>query len=55
MIALIRRIAIIKQPDMQERWTQMALSAFDNTPEQFAVWLSEQWGRLIRESGVKAE
>ena len=30
----------------------------DNTPEQFAEWLadqSEQWGRLIREAGVKAE
>jgi tripartite-type tricarboxylate transporter receptor subunit TctC len=50
--------AIIRQPDMQERWTQMALSAFDNTPEQFAVWLAEQsdqWARLIKEAGVKAE
>jgi tripartite-type tricarboxylate transporter receptor subunit TctC len=50
--------AIIRQADMQERWTQMALSAFDNTPEQFAMWLAEQsdqWGRLIREAGVKAE
>ncbi len=50
--------AIIRQPDMQERWTQMALTAYDNTPEQFAGWLaeqSEQWGRLIREAGVKAE
>ena len=50
--------AIIRQPDMQERWTQMALTAYDNTPEQFAVWLaeqSEQWGKLIREAGVKAE
>ncbi len=50
--------AIIRQPDMQERWNQMALTAYDNTPEQFAGWLaeqSEQWGRLIREAGVKAE
>ena len=50
--------SIIKQPDMQERWTQMALSAVDNTPEQFSVWLgeqSEQWGRLIKEASVKAE
>ena len=50
--------AIIRQPDMQERWTQMALSAYDNTPEQFSVWLAEQaadWGKLIREAGIKAE
>ena len=50
--------AIIRQGDMQERWMQMALTAFDNTPEQFGVWLAEQsdqWGKLIREAGVKAE
>lgn len=49
---------IIKQADMQERWTQMALSALDNTPEQFAAWLSdqsEQWGKLIRDAGIKAD
>lgn len=48
---------IIKQSDVQERWTQMALSASANTPEQFAVWLSEQseqWGRLIHEADIKA-
>jgi len=50
--------AIIKQPDMQERWTQMAITALDNTPEQFSVWLgeqAEQWGRLIKEASIKAE
>jgi tripartite-type tricarboxylate transporter receptor subunit TctC len=50
--------AIIRQPDMQERWNQMALTAYDNTPEQFAGWLAEQsdqWGKLIREAGVKPE
>lgn len=49
---------IIRQPDMRERWTQMALTALDNTPEQFSVWLgeqAEQWGRVIKEAGVKAE
>lgn len=49
---------IIRQADIQERWTQMALSPLDNTPEQFAAWLSdqsEQWGKLIREAGIKAE
>lgn len=49
---------IIKQTDVQERWTQMALAASDNTPEQFAVWLgeqSEQWSRLIREADIKAD
>jgi tripartite-type tricarboxylate transporter receptor subunit TctC len=50
--------AIIRQPDMQERWTQMALSTLDNTPEQFAVWLGEQseaWGKLIKEASIKPE
>lgn len=49
---------IIKQADIQERWTQMALSALDNTPEQFAAWLSEQseqWGKLIRDADIKAD
>jgi tripartite-type tricarboxylate transporter receptor subunit TctC len=50
--------ALIRQPDLQERWTQMALTAFENSPEQFASWLAEQtdqWGRLIREANIKAE
>ncbi len=50
--------ATIRQPDMQERWTQMALAAYDNTPEQFGQWVaeqSEQWAKVIREAGVKAE
>ena len=50
--------AIIRQADIQERWTQMALSPLDNTPEQFAAWLADQsaqWGKLIREADIKAE
>lgn len=49
---------IIKQADIQERWTQMVLSPLDNTPEQFALWLADQslqWGKLIREAHIKAE
>ena len=49
---------IIKQTDIQERWTQMVLSPLDNTPEQFALWLADQslqWGKLIREGDIKAE
>jgi tripartite-type tricarboxylate transporter receptor subunit TctC len=49
---------IIKLADIQERWTQMALSPLDNTPEQFAAWLADQsvqWGKLIREADIKAE
>lgn len=49
---------IIKQPDVQERWVQMALAPSDNTPEQFAAWLSEQsaqWGQLIRAADIKAD
>jgi len=50
--------AIIRLADIQERWTQMALSPLDNTPEQFAAWLADQsaqWGKLIREADIKAE
>jgi tripartite-type tricarboxylate transporter receptor subunit TctC len=49
---------VIKQADIQERWTQMALSPLDNTPEQFAAWIADQsaqWGKLIREADIKAE
>jgi tripartite-type tricarboxylate transporter receptor subunit TctC len=60
---IIRKInadlaALIKQPDIQERWAQMALVPLDNTPEQFAAWLTDQsaqWGKLIHEGGIKAE
>ena len=37
---------------------KMGIDAVDNTPEQFSAWLareSEQWAKLIRDTGIKAE
>ena len=50
--------AIIRGPEAQDRWMKMGIDAVDNTPEQFSAWLareSEQWAKLIRDTGIKAE
>ena len=50
--------AIIAMPEMKERWTQMGIDRVENTPDQFAAWLtreSDQWALLIRTVGIKPE
>ncbi len=50
--------AIIRMPEMQERWTQMGIDRMEGSPEQFAAWLaheSEQWATLIRTVGIKPD
>jgi tripartite-type tricarboxylate transporter receptor subunit TctC len=50
--------AIIKSPELQERWTQMGIDRVEQSPEQFAAWLareSDQWAILIRTVGIKPE
>ena len=50
--------AIIKSPELQERWTQMGIDRVEQSPEQFAAWLareSDQWAVLIRTVGIKVE
>jgi len=50
--------AIIKSPELTERWTQMGIDRVEQSPEQFASWLakeSDQWAVLIRTHGIKPE
>jgi tripartite-type tricarboxylate transporter receptor subunit TctC len=50
--------AIIRMPEIQQRWTQMGIDRMESTPEQFASWLareSDQWALLIRTQGIKPE
>ena len=49
---------IIRLPDVAARWTQLGAEPIDNTPPQFAAWLnseSAKWGKVIRDSGAKAD
>ncbi|MFN0159934.1 MAG: Bug family tripartite tricarboxylate transporter substrate binding protein [Burkholderiales bacterium] len=49
---------IISRPEVAERWTQLAGTPIDNSPDQFAAWLkaeSDKWGRIVRESGAKPD
>jgi tripartite-type tricarboxylate transporter receptor subunit TctC len=49
---------IIQLPDVRARWTQLGAEPIDNTPAQFASWLdseSVKWGKVIKESGAKAD
>jgi tripartite-type tricarboxylate transporter receptor subunit TctC len=49
---------IIKLPDVRARWTQLGAEPIDNTPQQFATWLtseSAKWGKVIRDSGAKPD
>ena len=50
--------AILRQPEVLDRLKVQGLEPFDNTPEQFTAWVArqgEQWGKVIREAGVKPE
>jgi tripartite-type tricarboxylate transporter receptor subunit TctC len=50
--------AIIKSPELTERWTSMGIDRVEQSPEQFAAWLakeSDQWAMLIRTVGIKPE
>lgn len=49
---------IIRLPDVRARWSQLGAEPIDNTPQQFATWLSNEsvkWGKVIRDSGVKPD
>lgn len=58
-LRLNRAIAgVLRQPEVLERLRQQSLEPWDNTPEQFGSWVEEQarqWGRVVREAGVKPE
>lgn len=49
---------IIRLPDVRARWDQLGAEPIDNTPQQFAAWLSSEsakWGKVIRDSGAKPD
>lgn len=49
---------IIRLPDVHARWTQLGAEPIDNTPQQFATWLtseSAKWGKVIKDSGAKPD
>jgi tripartite-type tricarboxylate transporter receptor subunit TctC len=49
---------IIRLPDVRARWTQLGAEPIENTPQQFAAWLtseSAKWGNVIRDSGAKPD
>ena len=49
---------IVRLPDVRQRLDQQGMEAIANTPAQFAQFLAvqnEQWGKVVRSAGVKAE
>lgn len=49
---------IIRLPDVHARWTQLGAEPIDNTPQQFATWLTSEsvkWGKVIKDSGAKPD
>lgn len=50
--------AIVKSKEMQEQFAKMGIDRMEESPEQFAAWLtreSDQWAALIKAAGIKAE
>ncbi len=48
----------MQKPDVQERFTQLAVETIDSTPEQFGMFIRreiDKWGKVIRESGIRLE
>ena len=49
---------IIRMPDVRAKWDQLGAEPVDNTPQQFATWLSSEalkWGKVIQVSGAKPD
>ncbi len=60
IIALIHReiVAIIAQPDMQERLSALGFEPVGDTPEEFALQMKlemEKWAKVIRAANLKAQ
>jgi tripartite-type tricarboxylate transporter receptor subunit TctC len=48
----------IQSPDIRERLDQLAFEPAGGTPQQFADYVRAEipkWGKVIRESNIKAE
>ncbi len=51
-------VAIIKAPDLRERFTGLGFDIVGNTPEQFQAFLEAEvakWGKVVRDANVHAE
>ena len=49
---------IIRLPDVRAKWDQLGAEPVENTPQQFATWLSSEalkWGKVIQVSGAKPD
>jgi len=61
--ALVRRInadtlAVLKMPDVRQRFAQDAFEIRGNTPEEFALYLRSEftkWAKVVKESGVRVD
>jgi tripartite-type tricarboxylate transporter receptor subunit TctC len=62
-VALIRKInadtqAVLKQPDLRQRFAQDAFEIRGNTPEEFAQYLRAEftkWAKVVKDSGVRVD
>jgi tripartite-type tricarboxylate transporter receptor subunit TctC len=56
---LVSSIAeVMKHPDVVKRMQQLGVVGIGNTPAEFAAFMKqerERWGKVIRETGMKAE
>jgi tripartite-type tricarboxylate transporter receptor subunit TctC len=51
-------VAIVKAPDLRERFTGLGFDIVGNTPEQFQAFLEAEvakWGKVVRDANVHAE
>ena len=48
----------MKQPDVIRRMQELSVVGIGDTPAEFALFMKqerERWGRVVRETGAKAE
>ena len=51
-------VAIVKAPDLRERFTGLGFDIVGNTPEEFQAFLEAEvakWGKVVRDANVHAE
>ena len=49
---------VMKQPEVIRRMQELSVVGIGNTPAEFALFMKqerERWGRVVRETGAKAE
>lgn len=61
--AIIRRLETeinwaLKQPDVEERWRSLGLTAMQSTPESFAAWIDSEikrWAGVAKAANIKLD